>query len=155
MRERDRQRQAGGEAGSMQGTRCETQSQDSRIMPWAEGKHSTAEPHRHPFFTIFILFFWRVTSGVFQILHDIKWCHNSDDTWNMHVCWDFTGFQYTVFVTSYDSVIISKLKTSKISNTVNINKRNLHKRKLFEVLGNMGSWHRADWELLLSNVEIG
>ena len=32
----------------MQGARCGTQSRDSRIMPWAEGKCSTAEPPRHP-----------------------------------------------------------------------------------------------------------
>ena len=29
--------QAEGEAGSLQGARCGTQSPDSRIMPWAEG----------------------------------------------------------------------------------------------------------------------
>ncbi|XP_048950981.1 E3 ubiquitin-protein ligase RNF170 isoform X2 [Canis lupus dingo] len=36
-REREAETQAEGEAGSMQGARCETQSRDSRITPWAEG----------------------------------------------------------------------------------------------------------------------
>ena len=36
-RERGRQRQAEGEAGLMQGARCGTQSQDSRITPWTTG----------------------------------------------------------------------------------------------------------------------
>ena len=53
-RERERERgreaetQAEGEAGSMQGARCGTRSQDSRITPWAEGRHQTAEPPRDP-----------------------------------------------------------------------------------------------------------
>ena len=37
-RERETETQAEGEAGSMQGTRCGTQSRDSRITPWAEGR---------------------------------------------------------------------------------------------------------------------
>ena len=36
-RERERQTQAEGEAGSMQGAQQGTQSQVSRITPWAEG----------------------------------------------------------------------------------------------------------------------
>ena len=36
------------QAGPMQGARRWTQSWDSKIMPWAEGRHSTAEPLRHP-----------------------------------------------------------------------------------------------------------
>ena len=36
-REREAETQAEGEAGSMQGARCGTQSQVSRITPWAEG----------------------------------------------------------------------------------------------------------------------
>ena len=40
--------QAEREAGSMQEARCGTRSRDSRITPWAEGKHSTAEPPRRP-----------------------------------------------------------------------------------------------------------
>ena len=35
--ERERDRQAEGEAGSMQGAQCGTRSGDSRIRPWAEG----------------------------------------------------------------------------------------------------------------------
>ena len=37
MKERDRETQAEGEAGSMQGARCGTQSWVFRITPWAEG----------------------------------------------------------------------------------------------------------------------
>ena len=51
QRERERQRhrqRAEGEAGSMQGARCGTPSQDSGITPWAEGRHSTTEPPRRP-----------------------------------------------------------------------------------------------------------
>ena len=36
-REREAETQAEGEAGSMQGARRGTRSQDSRIRPWAEG----------------------------------------------------------------------------------------------------------------------
>ena len=32
-----RDREAEGEAGSLQGARCRTRSQDPRITPWAEG----------------------------------------------------------------------------------------------------------------------
>ena len=35
--DRERDTQAEGEAGSMQGARCGTGSWDSRIRPWAEG----------------------------------------------------------------------------------------------------------------------
>ena len=38
--------QAEGEAGSIQQAISGTPSQDSRITPWAEGKHSTTEPPR-------------------------------------------------------------------------------------------------------------
>ena len=52
MRDRERwggaETQAEGEAGSLQGARCETGSQDPRITPWAEGRCSTAEPPRRP-----------------------------------------------------------------------------------------------------------
>ena len=47
-REREAETQAEGEAGSMQGARHGTQSRDSRIMPWTEGRHQTAEPCRDP-----------------------------------------------------------------------------------------------------------
>uniref|UniRef100_A0A8I3MHU2 Protocadherin gamma subfamily B, 1 n=1 Tax=Canis lupus familiaris TaxID=9615 RepID=A0A8I3MHU2_CANLF len=41
--------QAEGEAGSMQGAQSGTRSPDSRIAPWAKGRHKTAEPPRaHP-----------------------------------------------------------------------------------------------------------
>ena len=45
---REAETQAEGEAGSMQGASCGTQSQDSRIMPWAEGRYQTTEPPRDP-----------------------------------------------------------------------------------------------------------
>ena len=38
-REREAETQAEGEADSVQGTCCGTQSGDSRIMPWAKGRH--------------------------------------------------------------------------------------------------------------------
>ena len=37
------------EAGSMQGAQCGTRSRDSRIMPWSEGRPSTAEPPGHTY----------------------------------------------------------------------------------------------------------
>ena len=40
----------GGEAGSMQGDWYGTWSRESRITPWAEGRCSTVEPPRCPFF---------------------------------------------------------------------------------------------------------
>ena len=46
-REREAETQAEGEAGSMQGARRGTRSQDARIMPWAEG---SAKPLSHPGF---------------------------------------------------------------------------------------------------------
>ena len=38
IHERQTEREAETEADSMQGARCGTQSRDSRITPWAEGK---------------------------------------------------------------------------------------------------------------------
>ena len=53
QRERERGRDTGrGGADSMQGARHWTRSQDSRIMPWAEGKHQTIEPPRDPHFQV-------------------------------------------------------------------------------------------------------
>ena len=46
--QREAETQAEGEAGSIQGARCGTQSQVSRITPWAEGRRLTAEPPRRP-----------------------------------------------------------------------------------------------------------
>ena len=34
----------------MQGARRGTRSGDPRVTPWAKGRCSTAEPHRHPYF---------------------------------------------------------------------------------------------------------
>ena len=50
MREREgeREREAETQAGSMEGAQCGTQSRDSRIMPWAKGRHQTAESPRDP-----------------------------------------------------------------------------------------------------------
>ena len=47
-RERERETQAKGEAGSMQGARRGSQSRDPRIMPWAEGRSQTTKPPRDP-----------------------------------------------------------------------------------------------------------
>ena len=57
-REREAETQAEGEeAGSVQGAWCGTQSWDSGITPWTEGRCSTAEPPRRPK----ILFFkWKL-----------------------------------------------------------------------------------------------
>ena len=52
-RERGRDTQAEGEASSTQGACHGTQSGDSRIMPWAEGRHPTAEPPRCPIYLQF------------------------------------------------------------------------------------------------------
>ena len=49
-REREAQTQAEGEAGSMQGAWRGTWSRDSRLTPWAKGRHSIAEPPRRPYF---------------------------------------------------------------------------------------------------------
>ena len=46
--EREAETQAEGETGSLWGARCGTRSWDSRIMPWAQGRYSTAEPPRCP-----------------------------------------------------------------------------------------------------------
>ena len=46
--EREAETQAEEEAGSMQGARCETRSQDPGITPWAKGRHLTPEPPRDP-----------------------------------------------------------------------------------------------------------
>ena len=40
--------QTEGEAGSLQGARCGTRSQDPGIMPWAKGRRSTTEPPKCP-----------------------------------------------------------------------------------------------------------
>ncbi|CAD7678504.1 unnamed protein product [Nyctereutes procyonoides] len=45
---REAETKAEGEAGSMPGARHGTRSQDSRIAPWAKGRHQTAEPPRDP-----------------------------------------------------------------------------------------------------------
>ena len=47
-REREAETQAEGEAGSMQGARCGTWFQVSRITPWSKGRSSTTEPSRRP-----------------------------------------------------------------------------------------------------------
>ena len=53
---RDREKaetQAEGEADFSQKAWCETRSWNSRIMPWAEGRHSTTEPLRRPYLGYF------------------------------------------------------------------------------------------------------
>ena len=46
--ESEAETQAEGVAGSMQGAWCGTPSQNSKIMPWAEGRRSTPEPPGDP-----------------------------------------------------------------------------------------------------------
>ena len=46
--EREGERQAEGEAGSMLGAQCRTRSRDSRITPRAKGRCQTTEPPRDP-----------------------------------------------------------------------------------------------------------
>ena len=53
-KEREAETQAEGEAGSMQGARCETLSGNSRIRPWAEGRCLNTEPPRRPIFLSFL-----------------------------------------------------------------------------------------------------
>ena len=49
MRGREAEREAEtGEAGSMQGAQYGTQSRDSEITPWAEGRSSITEPPSTP-----------------------------------------------------------------------------------------------------------
>ena len=47
-REREAETQEEGESGSMPGARHGTRSRDSRITPWAKGRHQTAEPPKDP-----------------------------------------------------------------------------------------------------------
>ena len=48
MREREAETQEEGEAVSMPGAWLGTRSQDSRIVPWAKGRHQTTVPPRDP-----------------------------------------------------------------------------------------------------------
>ena len=48
QREREAETQADGEAGSIQGARCGTLSQDPGVTPWAEDRRSIAEPPGAP-----------------------------------------------------------------------------------------------------------
>ena len=47
-REREAETQEEGEAGPMLGAQRWTRSRDSRIKPWANGRHQTTEPPRDP-----------------------------------------------------------------------------------------------------------
>ena len=47
-RVREAETQAEGEGGFMLGAQRGTRSRDSRIVPWAKGRHQTAEPPRDP-----------------------------------------------------------------------------------------------------------
>ena len=46
--QREAEAQAEGESGSIQGAQCGTWPQNSRITPWAEGRHLTTEPPSRP-----------------------------------------------------------------------------------------------------------
>ena len=54
----------------MQGARHETGSWDSRITPWAKGRHSTTEPPRRPTFWFFVIIY---ISFFFKILFIYSW----------------------------------------------------------------------------------
>ena len=58
--EREAETQAEGEAGSLQGAWCGTQSQDPGITPWTEGRCSTTKLPRC-FLTIFYIFFFALS----------------------------------------------------------------------------------------------
>ena len=49
--EREAETQAEGEAGSMQGAGCGTQSRDPGVTAWAGGRCSTTEPPKCPIFS--------------------------------------------------------------------------------------------------------
>ena len=78
-REREAETQAEGEAGSMQGARCRTQSQVSRIMPWVEG---STKPLNHPgcpplCFKLFKpLFLSDLINGYYFLVQEITWSPN-------------------------------------------------------------------------------
>ena len=102
-REREAVTQAEGEAGSMQGAWHGTRSWNSRIMPWAEGRHSTAEPPGRPYVCVLnrvrthavwkeagTLRFWDMYKG---IINEVKMVLRLDflsrqqtipKTWNNH-----------------------------------------------------------------------
>ena len=52
--------QAEGEAGSLQGPWCGTQSRDPRVTPWVQGRRSTMEPPRGSFCIVTKLIFTEV-----------------------------------------------------------------------------------------------
>ena len=55
---RDTEKEAEGEADSMQGARCGTRSWDHGIIPWAKGRCSTLEPPRCPWLSLFLLVYF-------------------------------------------------------------------------------------------------
>ena len=65
-RERGAEIQAEGEAGSMPGAWCGTRSWDSRIAPWAKGRHQTAEPPRDSPSSSFLNIFCKHFASVYK-----------------------------------------------------------------------------------------
>ena len=92
--------QAEGEAVSLQEAWCGTRSQDSRIMTWAEGTRSTAEPPRHPQF-----FFKKLIKG--GIILDLqKSC--KDSTESLHIL--FTRFHFMLINILHNHGTFVKIK---------------------------------------------
>ena len=60
--------QAEGEVGSIQEAPRGTQSQDSRITPWAQGRCQTTEPPRDP---LFLCYFFKVSELFYTVLSEV------------------------------------------------------------------------------------
>ena len=130
MRERERERereaetQAEGEAGSMQGAWCGTQSRVSRITPWAVGG---TKPLSHPGCPSSASWLrWWLQESV----HLIKWNRTTYalyqcqipgfavalELWKMRPLVENEGeteFLYAIFTTSCDSSVTSKLNKQR------------------------------------------
>ena len=87
---------AEGKAGSMQGARYRTQSQDLGIMTWAKGRRSTTEPPKYSasgFLSVGILCFWGLgpmsAHSPFEVMHcEIK---------ESETCWSAGIYNYLHF----------------------------------------------------------
>ena len=100
-REREREKQAEGEAGSMQGAPHGTQSLDSRITPWAEGRCSTAEPPRDPYSSQFGVEIYQLHKSIYKSIHENYYLNRfhrqNKDFSNIHEIYIITIF-FCVFV---------------------------------------------------------
>ena len=90
----------------MKGAWCGTQPWDSRIIPWAEGSHSTTEPPRYPYvfiLTIFkiILIAWHVDSIFCETSIHKKYFYifHAEKSTSLDIKFKITwSFSYHVFV---------------------------------------------------------